>query len=424
MKTLFQHSDILIKDSDKYRVLHNAYLAVTDDTITYIGTTKPQEIFDSIKDYSGKMLLPGLYNCHTHSPMVLFRGIGNDVPLQTWLFEHIFPLESKLTEQQVLTASRLAMMEMIASGTVSFTDMYFFPEFTANAVIEIGMKANLTKHIQFTDKYPNAVQDSIRFIQEYSNLADGRIKTDYSIHSLYTCDKDTAAQYTAICNEANGRMHIHLSETETEYTNCLQQNGITPTQWFDSIGALNENTTAAHCVVLSDDDISCLAQRRVNIVHCPTSNLKLGSGFAPIPELAQAGCAITLGTDSAASNNNLNMFEEIHLASILHKGRLKDPTNLCTDTVLDMATTHAAKAQGRTACGQLKCGYMADIIAIDLNKPHLLSAQGTEKALLTYSAGGGDVCMTMVNGKILYENGEFFTIDKEKVFCEMREILK
>lgn len=423
MKKIFKNCDILLRDNGEYRVLENAFLGVDGDVFSYIGTEEPTDKFDEVKNFSGKLVMPGLYNCHAHSPMVLFRGAGSDKPLHTWLFDYIFPLEAKLTAAQIKAASELAMMEMIASGTVSFTDMYFFPEITAQVVQDCGIKANLAKHIQFADQNPNAIKESLEFINSYNGEANGRILADYSIHSLYTCDRNTAREYTALCNEAGGRMHIHLSETDEEYNNCFKENRLTPTQWFAGIGALNEKTTAAHCVILSKKDIDILAQNKVNVVHCPTSNLKLGSGFAPIPELIEKGASVTLGTDGAASNNNLNMFEEMHLASLIHNGRLKDSTVMSADTVIDMATINGAKAQGRENCGEIKLGNKADFIALDLDKPHLQTGFD-KKSLITYSAQGSDVYMTAVNGKLLYENGEFLTIDKERIMFEINRNFK
>ena len=422
MKTLFQNCKLLVRQQSGFQILEDACLGVSGDTICYIGKQAPPEPYDITRDFSGKLLMPGLYNCHTHSPMVLFRGAGNDKPLEQWLKDYIFPLESRLTAEAVKTASDFAVMEMLAGGIVSFTDMYFFPEMTADAVAESGIKANLTKHTQFTRQNPEIIEESLQFVRDYNGMADGRILADFGIHSCYTCDKDAAAEYTAICNEAGGRLHIHLSETRKEYEECRQNHGVTPTEWFAAIGALHSRTTAAHCVVLDENDRALLAQKQVNVIHCPTSNLKLGSGFAPIPELLEQGVNVALGTDGAASNNNLNLFEEMHLAAIVHNGRLTDSTVMNTQTVMQMATVNAAKAQGRENCGELKVGYKADIVALDLNKPHLLSGYD-DRSLLTYSAQSSDVCMTMVDGKILYENGEYMTIDQEKVYRAMRELL-
>ncbi len=421
MKTLFKNCKILVRNNGVYRILENGFLGVNGAVIDYIGTAMPNGTYDVVKDYSGKLLMPGLYNCHTHSPMVLLRGIGNDKPLHTWLNDYIFPREAKLTAAQIKTASKLAIMEMIACGTVSFTDMYFFPEQTAKAVCESGIKANLTKQIQFSGQNPHIVKDSLEFIQTYDGEADGRLLADFGVHSCYTCNFDTVAKFSTLCRENGGRMHLHLSETQKEFDDCLRQSGMTPTQWFLKAGALSETTTAAHCVVLTEEDRAILAETSANVVHCPTSNLKLGSGFAPIPELLKKEVNVTLGTDGAASNNNLNLFEEMHLAAIVHNGRLKDTTLMDTDTVIDMATVNGAKAQGRENCGELKVGFKADIIALDLDKPHFWG-NAADKSLITYCAQGSDVCMTMVDGKTLYEAGEYLTFDKEKMLYAMKQL--
>ena len=426
MKTLFRNCIILLRESDgTYHSLKNAFLGVDGDVFSYIGAEEPTEKYDKVKDLSGKLVMPGLYNCHTHSPMVLFRGAGSDKPLEVWLNNYIFPLESKLTAEQVELASYLAIMEMLASGTVSFSDMYFFPEETANAVAKSKIKANLTKHIQsLSGEYtPKQINDSLEFIKKYDKTADGRILADFSIHSQYLCDKQTAKEYSEICKNLGGRLHIHLSETRSEFDECLNNYHQTPTEWFAEVGALIPGTFAAHCVAMSENDMKLLADNKVSVVHNPTSNLKLGSGFSPVPEMIEKGINLTLGTDGAASNNNLNLFEEIHLASLIHNGRLKNPTIMNSDTVLDMATINAAKLQGRENCGEIKVGNKADFIALDLDKPHLQS-DFDEKNLITYSAQGSDVYMTVVDGNILYQNGEFFTIDKEKIMFRFKEIIK
>ena len=421
MKKIFKNCSILVYNNGKYHVLENAFLGVDEDVFSYIGTAMPDDTYDVVKDYSGKLLMPGLYNCHTHSPMVLLRGVGNDKPLHTWLNDYIFPREAKLTAAQIKTASELAIMEMLASGTVSFTDMYFFSEQTAEAVSESGIKANLTKQIQFANEKSKVLDESLAFVKEWNGKANDRVHADFGVHSCYTCDFDTVAKFSTLCRENGGRMHLHLSETQKEFDDCLCQSGMTPTQWFLKAGALGAKTTAAHCVVLTEEDRTILAETGVNVAHCPTSNLKLGSGFAPIPELMEKGVNVTLGTDGAASNNNLNLFEEMHLAAIIHKGRLLNPTVINTDAVLDMVTVNGAKAQGRANCGELKVGFKADIIALDLDKPHFWG-NAADKSLITYSAQGSDVCMTMVDGKILYENGEYLTLDKEKVLYAMKQL--
>lgn len=428
MKTLFRNADILLFENGIYNVIKNAYLAVGGDRIAYIGKDMPDGKFDTIKDMTGKLLMSGLYNCHNHCPMVLLRGVGSDLPLNEWLFNKVFPIEDKLTAEEIYTGTNLALLEMLACGTVSFSDMYFEPQVTAKAVAESGMKANLTRPVQSFD--PNEepkdsfrIAQSIELYDEWNKAENGRILIDFSIHAEYTCTEKIARAYSEECNKRGGLMHIHLSETVKEHNECKEKYGKTPTQWFNDIGTFDSRAFAAHCVTLEDSDMEIILNKGVNVVHNPSSNMKLGSGFARVQKMLDMGINVALGTDGAASNNNLDMIEEMHLASIIHNGYMQDATVMNADTVIKMATLNGALLQGRNNCGNLKVGNKADIIAISLDKPHLRPVID-EKALVTYSAQSSDVCMTMVDGKVLYENGEYTTLDKEKIYYDIEKAVK
>lgn len=428
MKTLFRNADILLFENGIYNVIKNAYLAVGGDRIAYIGKDMPDGKFDTIKDMTGKLLMSGLYNCHNHCPMVLLRGVGSDLPLNEWLFNKVFPIEDKLTAEEIYTGTNLALLEMLACGTVSFSDMYFEPQVTAKAVAESGMKANLTRPVQSFD--PNEepkdsfrIAQSIELYDEWNKAENGRILIDFSIHAEYTCTEKIARAYSEECNKRGGLMHIHLSETVKEHNECKEKYGKTPTQWFNDIGTFDSRAFAAHCVTLEDSDMEIILNKGVNVVHNPSSNMKLGSGFARVQKMLDMGINVALGTDGAASNNNLDMIEEMHLASIIHNGYMQDATVMNADTVIKMATLNGALLQGRNNCGDLKVGNKADIIAISLDKPHLRPVID-EKALVTYSAQSSDVCMTMVDGKVLYENGEYLTLDKEKIYYDIEKAVK
>ena len=428
MKTLFRNADILLFENGIYNVIKNAYLAVDGDRIAYIGKDMPNGNFDAVKDMTGKLLMSGLYNCHNHCPMVLLRGVGSDLPLNEWLFNKVFPIEDKLTAEEIYAGTNLALLEMLACGTVSFSDMYFEPQVTAKAVAESGMKANLTRPVQSFD--PNEEpKDSFRIAQslelydEWNKAENDRILIDFSIHAEYTCTEKIARAYSEECNKRGGLMHIHLSETVKEHNECKEKYGRTPTQWFNELGTFDSRAFAAHCVTLEDSDMEIILNKGVNVVHNPSSNMKLGSGFARVQKMLDMGINVALGTDGAASNNNLDMIEEIHLASIIHNGYMQDATVMNADTVIKMATLNGALLQGRNDCGDLKVGNKADIIAISLDKPHLRPVID-EKALVTYSAQSSDVYMTMVDGKILYENGEYLTLDKEKIYYDIEKAVK
>ncbi len=428
MKTLFKNADILLFENGIYNVIKNAFLAVDGDKISYIGKEKPEGEFDTARDMTGKLLMSGFYNCHNHCPMVLLRGVGSDLPLNEWLFNKVFPIEDKLTADDIYAGTNLALLEMLACGTVSFSDMYFESQVTAKAVAEAGMKANLTRPVQSFD--PNEepkdsfrIAQSIELYNEWNNAADGRILIDFSIHAEYTCTEKIARAYSEECNKRGGLMHMHLSETVKEHNECKEKYGKTPTQWFNDLGAFDSKAFAAHCVTLEDSDMEILLAKGVNVVHNPTSNMKLGSGFSRVQKMLDMGINVALGTDGAASNNNLDMMEEMHLASIIHNGYQQDATIMNADTVIKMATLNGAMLQGRNDCGDLKVGNKADIIAVSLDKPHLRPIVD-EKSLITYSAQGSDICMTMVDGKILYENGEYMTLDKEKIYYEIEKAAK
>lgn len=429
MKTLFCGCDILTQADSTWQTLSNAYLGVDGKTICYIGTQRPQEAYDTIKDMRGKLLIPGLYNCHCHSPMVALRGIGSDLPLQQWLFDKIVPIEERWTKPQVRAASELAIMEMLASGTVSFSDMYMEPDQTAEAVLASGMKANLCRPVQCFDETESYEQnfrarESIELFQRYDGAGDGRLRIDFCIHAEYTCTDRVVRAYSDDCRRLGGRMHMHLSETRQEQEECkARHGGKTPTEYFQSLGVFENPTLAAHCVWVTERDMEILLSCGVSPVHNPTSNMKLGSGFAPIPRMLELGLPVAIGTDGAASNNNLNLMEELHLAAVLHNGYHHDATLVKPTELLRMATVNGAWAQGRSGCGTLSVGSSADIVAIDLTKPHMRPCFEALTAL-AYQAQASDVVMTMVDGKILYENGVYLTLDSEKVYYEYAQALK
>lgn len=425
MKTLFTDARIINFIDGKLNVIKNGFLAVDGEYITYVGEDIPQGAFDCVKNMKGNILMPGLYNCHTHSPMTLLRGVGGDLPLDKWLFEKVFPIEDKLTADDIEAGSYLALMEMVSSGTVSFSDMYFEPERTCEAVGAVGLKANISRPVQCFDpsedpKNSTRILQSESLFNNYNNAFDGRILVDFCIHAEYTCDEKTTRYYSDICREKKGNMHIHISETKKEHLECIEKYGKTPTKWFYDLGAFDSRAFAAHCVFLTEEDMDIMKECGVSIVHNPTSNMKLGSGFAPVTRFFEKGINVTLGTDGCASNNNLDMLEEMHIASIIHNGFLNDATLMSAEAVIKMATLNGAILQGRKESGNLLPGFKADIIALSLESPNMYPCLD-EAGLAVYSAGRSDVCMTMCDGKILYENGEYLTIDKEKVFFNVKK---
>lgn len=427
MKLLLKNCDILTYENGAWRTLRNAYLGIDGDKICWLSEVRPLDAYDEEKNMSGKLLMPGLINCHCHSPMVFLRGVGSDLNLQDWLYQHIFPAEAKWTDAGVKSASYLSILEMLACGVTSYSDMYYLNRNTIEAVTEAGIKANICRSTMgYPDvRYEDNVEcaEGIALFDEFHNFADGRVRIELCIHAEYTNTPDNIRAFSAACKERGARMQLHLSETKREHEECIAKYGKTPAELFDSLGTFENPTAAAHCVWVSDSDIDLLLARGVSPVHCPSSNMKIGSGFAPIQTMLDRGLNVTLGTDGAASNNNLNMFEEMHLASIIHNGYHNDPVIVKPGDLLKMATLNGAALQGRPDTGNLCVGMKADIIAIDFDKPHLIPAFDYP-AMLAYAVQDSDVCMTMVDGRTLYENGEFKTLDAEKIKAEARVALK
>lgn len=427
MKRLLKNCDILTYENGAWRTLKNAYLGIDGTTICWLSEVRPLDTYDEEKSMSGKLLIPGLINCHCHSPMVFLRGIGSDLNLQDWLTKFIFPTEAKWTDKGVKAASYLSILEMVACGVTAYSDMYYLNRNTVEAVVDAGIKSNICRStmgyadVKFEDNAE--CKDGIALFDEFNNAADGRVRIDLCIHAEYTNTPENIRAFSAACKERGARMQLHLSETKREHEECIARHGKTPAELFDSLGTFENPVTAAHCVWVSDSDIDLLKARGVSPVHCPSSNMKIGSGFAPVQKMLDRGLNVTVGTDGAASNNNLNMLEEMHLASIIHNGYHNDPTIVKPGDLLKMATLNGAAAQGRDDTGNLEVGKKADIVAIDFDKPHLIPALDYP-AMIAYAVQDNDVCMTMVDGKILYENGEFKTLDAEKIKAESREALK
>ncbi len=410
-----------------YAPIENGFLGVEGDTIAYIGAQKP-EGYAREKDMRGALLCPGLINTHTHAAMTLLRGLGSGLPLDRWLHEAMFPVEDRLSDEDIYAGNALAQMEMLASGTTSYSDMYDKP-LTAIALCEqSGMKINLCRPLLSFGPNERAadswrVQGTLALFDGYHMAQNGRVRVDFSIHAEYTSHEAIVREYAALGMQRGARMHLHLSETQKEHEECKAKYNKTPAKWFYDLGVFELPTAAAHCVAVERADMELMRACGVSVVHNPSSNMKLGSGFAPIPDMLQMGLNVSLGTDGAASNDNLNLIEEMHLAALIHNGLKRDPTAMAPSQILDMATKNGAKAQGRADTGALAVGKKADIIAVSTDAPHMHPLLSPLPALI-YSAQGSDVAMTMVDGKILYENGEYLTIDAQRVYFEAAAAVK
>ncbi|MCL1820479.1 MAG: amidohydrolase [Oscillospiraceae bacterium] len=404
-------SDIMTLDG-------NVYVGVKDGKITYVGKTEPAERTSSVICGKDKLLLPGIVNAHTHIPMSAFRGWGDGNDLQTWLYDYIFPYEEKMDEKAAGICAAICLAEAIASGTTAILDMYSLYGGVAPVVADSGINANLSRGTTaFGDCYDFAscsgFTETKELVRDWHGHDNGRIMVDASIHAEYTSDERLwrpMAEYAA-ANKLG--MHVHVSETRREHEECKQRHGKTPARLFADMGVFDTRAAAAHCVWIEDEDMRLMAELGVTAVHSPVSNLKLASGVARVPDMLKAGMNVALGTDGVSSNDNMDMFEEIKLASMLHRGVSLDPTITKTRDVLDIATVNGAKALGRNDTGRIEQGCWADLTVLDLDKPHFYPRHDMA-ALAAYAANSGDVCLTMSRGKVLYKDGEHMTIDIEK----------
>jgi len=415
----------LIDEDFEYRT--GMWVGVKDGRIAYIGDTAPAdaESFGEVYDGAGKLMLPGMYNAHAHAPMTLLRGYAENLPLQAWLNDSVWPFEAKMTGEDNYWATMLAGAEMLRYGTVSFSDMYYHTPERARAVDELGMKANLcTSPIAFEPKpiqeYP-IIEEMENGINNVDGMANGRIRFEGCIHAEYTNNDVTAKSVFDWAREHKTRVHIHVSETQSEVADCRERHGgMSPVQWFESLGAFDVPAIAAHCVWVDDDDIAIMAAHGVTVAHNPASNMKLSSGFAPIAKMLDAGVNVALGTDGMASNNNHDMFQDMYLMAMLPKGYELDPTLVTPAQALRAATRAGAIAQGRDDCGLVKEGFAADLCVLDITGPSWCPINDMLTNIV-YAGHGSDVVLTMCDGRVVYRDGVWPGIDIERIKAEVVE---
>ncbi|MFA7672354.1 MAG: amidohydrolase [Clostridia bacterium] len=428
MNTMIKNADILTMDDD-FTILKNQVICVENDRIVYIGEDEPFFFLPNrMINAKGKIVMPGLVNAHTHCAMTLMRNRSNDLPLERWLQEGIFPVEAKLTYKDVYAGAMLGITEMIKSGTVAYLDMYYIHEASLEAIESTGIRANLSYGVSTSSKVKElgkegALQYCVDFLTQNKNRFKGRVNTSVEVHSVYLVDEPELVLSAKISENTGTLIHIHLHETETEVANCISRYGMTPIQLCKKTGILDRPVTAAHTVAVNDEDMVLLKEKNVIPVHNPSSNMKLGSGFANVPKMIQMGIPVALGTDGAASNNTLDMFMEMHIASIIHKGYTHDYSVMNAKEVLKMATRNGAKALGFNDTGMIRVGMKCDLMIIDTNSVNMVPFHDPVSALV-YSARATDVDTVMVNGEILMQGRELKTIDEEKVKFEAGRVAK
>ncbi len=419
--------DITIID-ENYEIQENMNLLTQGKEIKYIGKEVPKDYSGEVYEGKNKVLSPGFFNIHCHIPMTILRGYGDGLSLQKWLFERIFPYEDRLKGEDCFWASQLGAIELIKSGASSFSDMYFYIEDIIRAIDVSGLKANISHGIAGGDEVKNfqelkGIKDTNRTYELLKNREEDRIKIDIALHAEYTSTENLVRFLADYAKEKEIIVQTHISETKHEHEESISRHGLTPSAYLEKCGLLDNPLVAAHCVWVEEEDMDILKAKDVTVAHCISSNLKLGSGFAPIKRMMEKGIRLGFGTDGASSNNNLNMLEEINLSVMANKGINHDPLFMTSKEIFQMATINGARAQGRKDTGGIKVGNRADIVVYDFDKPHLQPVHDVLSNII-FSAQASDICLNMVDGEVLYKDGELLTMDSERVIYESNRINK
>lgn len=420
---------ILLTMSETMEVIENPVVGIRDGIIAYISKTDDQSISYQAKekiDASGCVIMPGLVNTHTHLPMVCFRGMADDLPLMDWLQHHIFPAEARfVNKNMVYDGAILAMAEMILSGTTTFCDGYFFESKIGQAALKAGMRAVIAQGFIdiLSDNGGPAKNTALaeRFFNNWQNSSP-LVQTAFFCHAPYSCSPETIVTIKEAARKAHIPFLMHLLEHKDESETIVKRYGRKPVQHLLNLGVLDAETIAVHCNWLDEEDMAVFADLGVKVSHNPESGMKLASGVAPVPAMMKRGICVGLGTDGSASNNDLDMFREMDTAAKIHKVTTLDPTVMNARTVLKMATTGGAQVLGLAdRIGSIEVGKDADIILVDMNKPHLTPLYNCYSHLV-YAASGSDTKTSIIGGKIVMKNRQLLTIDLEEAMRNVRRI--
>ncbi|MGI6474295.1 MAG: amidohydrolase [Thermoactinomyces vulgaris] len=429
MKRIFINGTIITLVEGQ-EVIEQGAMGVEGTDITYIGPVPGEEelaSYDEVIDCRGRAIMPGLVNTHGHAAMTLLRGYADDLPLQTWLEEKMWPLEAKFTEKQVSAGTALAVAEMIKSGTTCFVDMYDHMDEVAKITMESGMRARLCRGsigLCSEEEQKQKLNEAVQFAKDWNGQADGRITTMLAPHAPYTCSPDYIRQFVEKAAELSLPLHTHMSETAKEVEQNVRDYGVRPVEHLRRLGFFDQPALVAHAVHVTDEEIDILASYDVKVAHNPESNLKLGSGIAPIPKMLEKGIRPGLATDGAASNNNLDLFEEMHIAAMIHKGVHENSVLVPAMTALKMATLYGAEcAFLEKETGSLEVGKKADFVVLDLSGAHMQPLHDVVSHIV-YSANRNDVRDVYIDGKPVMRNRELLTMDEEKVKYEANQAIQ
>lgn len=441
MNLRFFHAFVLTMEEQEEEYERHE-LWVRDDRIVYVGQPADDRErawlmeqcgvlphgFDREIDCAGDVLMPRFQNAHAHSGMTLLRSAADDLPLSEWLNQQIFPREALLTPQDIQILTKLAIMEYVSGGITSVFDMYLAPDETAGAFIETGMRCVQCGTVNNFTHSVSQLEDYFLRLNELHPLIGYRL----GFHAEYTTDKKLLEEIAALSEKYRAPVYMHLSETEKEVEECRKRHGMSPVQFLSAIGMFEYGGAGYHCVHISEEDMEILARKGVGVVTNPASNMKLMSGIAPVKELVKRGICVAVGTDGPASNNGLDFFKEMYLLSVLAKWREQEPAAVPPMQILKMVCVNGARIMGLPDCGVLKEGAKADVIRIDMKQPEMRPLHATEKgnlepdkfaANLVYSGSKRDVRMTMVDGRILYEDGQYFlNLDRDDLYGQIERI--
>ena len=424
------HNALIVTVDPDFTIINPGVIGIKNGKLVRIGPQPEGSVFfdaAGVIDAAGGIVMPGLVNTHTHLPMTLFRGLADDLPLMEWLNDHIFPAEARhIRPDTVQWATRLACAEMLLSGTTTCCDGYFLEHVVAEAVDASGMRAVLGQGIidfpapGVPDPSKN-IETAVRFVKKWQNRSS-RIRPSVFCHSPYTCGEDTLKKAKQTADEHGVLFQIHAAETKGEADRFQTDHGVSPIQYLERIGVLDENTLLVHAVWVDDDDIGIIAGSGAGVSHNPESNMKLASGIAPVEKMLRAGVCVGLGTDGCASNNDLDLFQDMDLTAKLHKAHTLDPTATCARAVVEMATAGGADTIGLSSeIGSLEIGKQADLIILDTCRPHLVPLYHPESHIV-YAARGSDVRDVIVGGKVLVKNRQVKTLDVGEVMTQVNRI--
>ena len=434
MKIFIKEIMTVLPDQKETFVVRECNVYIEDDTIRAVIECDQKKLYrapfsdktaDKVIDGKNKLLMPGLINAHTHIYMNFMRGLGDDLSFDNWLFKTIYPMEEKMTPEDAYWGTCLGLLEMIESGTTGFIDMNICMEPSCKAITEAGLRGIVSRGL--VGEGPDD-EGGIRRIKETmearENYLDNElIEVCMGPHAPYSCSEKMQKYIADLAMEYNMKVNMHLSESRKEVADCKKKYKATPIALAERAGLFNNRTIAAHCVHLSAEDLDILAENHVTVASNPVSNMKLGNGLAAVPTMLKKGINVALGTDGAASNNTLNMFHELSIMTLIHKGATEDATCISAKEGLFMMTTAGAKAMGKEyEIGSVETGKKADLIILNTNTASFIP-RNNYITNLAYSCNGSEVETVIVNGKILMENREVLVLDKEKIFYEVEKTM-